>query len=144
VAEIKIQSVVNKLRVRPVREDTWNLEDIGREFAKLSELDTGDALNFTYKLFDIIVENVNRGIHVNLGKLGVLGVGCDVQGNPKPTFRASPDLRAGFRAYRGRFKNAANKGLDDEGFARKWLEENPDDTVTMRDGSTRTKDDYGL
>jgi len=34
--------------------------------------------------------------------------------------------------------------LDDDGFARKWLKENPDDTVIMWDGSTRTKDDYGL
>jgi hypothetical protein len=58
--------------------------------------------------------------------------------------RSSADMRAGFRAYRGRFKNAENRGLDDEGFARKWLEENPDDTVIMRDGSTRTRDDYGL
>ena len=144
MAEIKIQSIINKLRIRTVREDTWDLEDVGKDLAKVSEMDTGDAINFIHKLFDIIVDGVNEGIHMNLGKLCVVGVGCDVDGNVKPTFRASPDLRAEFRAYRGRFKNSENKGLDDDGFARKWLNENPDDTVIMRDGSTRTKDDYGL
>ena len=144
MAEIKIQHVINKLRVRPVREATWDLDDIGRELAKVSEMDTGDAINFTYKLFDIVVEGMNQGIHMNLGKLGVLGVNMDVAGNAKSNFRASPDLRTAVKAYRGRMKNAGNKGLDDEGFARKWLEEHPDDTVIMRDGSRRTKADYGL
>jgi hypothetical protein len=69
---------------------------------------------------------------------------CDVHGNLRRIFRASPDIRAGFRVYRGHFKNAKNKELDDEGFARKWLEANPGDTVVMQDGSTRTRDDYGL
>jgi hypothetical protein len=144
MAEIKIHSVINKLRIRPVREATWDLEDIGRELAKVSEMDTGDAINYTYKLFDIIVEGMNRGTHMNLGKLGVLGVSTDVAGTTKPSFRASPDLRTAVKAYRGRMKNTGNKGLDDEGFARKWLEEHPDDTVIMRDGSRRTKADYGL
>ncbi len=144
MAEIKIQSIINKLRIRPVREDTWDLEDVGRELAKVSEMDTGDAINFTYKLFDIIVDGVNRGIHMNLGKLGIVGVTCNVDGVTKPTFRASKDLRTAVKAYEGRFKNAENRGLDDEGFARKWLEVNLDDTVVMRDGSTRTRTDYGL
>jgi len=144
MAQIKIQSIIAKLRIRPVREDTWNLEDIGRELAKVSELDTGDAINMTHKLFDIVVDGLTRGIHMKMGKLGILGVGTDVAGNTKPTFRHSPELRTAVKAYSGRFKNAENKGLDDEGFARKWLEEHTDDTVIMRDGSTRTKDDYGL
>jgi hypothetical protein len=144
MAEVKIQSVISSLRIRPVREATWNLEDIGRELAKVSEMDTGDAINYTYKLFDIIVDGLIRGTHMNLGKLGVLGVNMDVAGNPKPTFRPSPDLRTSVKAYRGRMKNAGNKGLDEEGFARKWLEEHPDDTVIMRDGSQRTKTNYGL
>ena len=144
MAEVTIQGIIAKLRIRPVREATWDLEDIGRELAKVSELDTGDAINFTYKLFDIIADGLTRGVHTNLGKLGILGVGADVAGNLKPTFRTSPALRASVRAYRGRFKNAANKGLSDDGFTRKWLEEHPDDTVIMRDGSQRTKASYGL
>ena len=144
MAEIKIHSVINKLRIRPVREDTWGLEDIGRELAKVSEMDTGDAINMTYKLFDIVVDGLTRGVHMNLGKLGVLGVTMDVAGTAKPSFRASPDLRTSVKAYRGRVKNAGNKGLDDEGFARRWLEEHLDDTVIMRDGSQRTRTDYGL
>ena len=138
MAKVKIQSVINTLRIRPVREDTWDLKDIGRELTKVSELDTGDAINFIYKLFDIIVDGLNQGIHMNLEKLVVVGVGTDVAGNIKPTFRASSDLRTAMRAYRGKFKHAENKGLDDEEFARKWLEQHPGDTVIMRDGSTRT------
>ena len=144
MADINIQSVIAKLRVRPVREATWDLEDIGRELAKVSELDTGDAVNFTYKLFDIVVDGLTRGVHMNLGKLGTLGVSADAAGNLKPAYRGSPDLRVAVRAYRGRFKNAENKGLNEEGFARKWLTEHLDDTVVMRDGSKRTKASYGL
>jgi len=31
MAEVTIQSVIAKLRVRPIREATWDLEDIGRD-----------------------------------------------------------------------------------------------------------------
>lgn len=144
MADIKILSVINKLRIRPVREDTWDVEDIGRELAKVSELDTGDALNIAYKLFDIVVDGVNRGINVTLGKLCTVGVSVDVAGNVKPSLRSTSHLRRAVKTYQGRFKNAENKGLDEEGFARRWLELNPNDTVIMRDGTTRTKDDYGL
>lgn len=144
MAEVSIQSVISKLRVRTVRKDTWNLENVGRELAKTSEMDTGDAINFTYKIFDIIIENVNQGVHVNLGKLGTVGVSADTQGNVKPTFRASSDLRTAVKAYQGSFKNSANRGLDEEGFARKWIEEHLDDSVVMRDGSTRSRTDFGL
>ncbi|NUM47971.1 MAG: hypothetical protein HUU38_24975 [Anaerolineales bacterium] len=144
MAEIKLLSLISKLRVAPVREDTWDLEDIGRELAKVSEMDTGDAINITYKLFDLITEGVNRGIHVSLGKLGTLGVTADTQGQVKPTFRASSALRTAVKAYGGKFKNAANKGLDDEGFAQTWLKDNLNDTVIMRDGTTRTRASYGL
>lgn len=144
MAEIKIQSVINKLRIRTVHKETWDLDRIGAELAKVSEMDTGDAINFTYKLFDIVVDGITQGLHMDLGKLCIIGTDCDVQGDVKATFRPSPELRRAVKAYRGRFKNAANKGLDDEGFARKWLSEHLDDTVVMRDGSTRTKDDYGL
>ncbi len=58
--------------------------------------------------------------------------------------KPSPNLRTAVKAYQGRFKNTENRGLDDEGFARKWLEGHLDDTVVMRDGSTRTRNDFGL
>jgi hypothetical protein len=144
VAEITIQSVIAKLRIRPVRQDTWNIEDVGRELAKVSEMDTGDAINYIYKLFDIIAAAVTQGIHLKLGKLCIVGVECDVDGNVKPVIRPSPDLRAATRAYHGPFKYPENKGLDEEGFARRWLESHLDDTVIMWDGSSRTRADYGL
>ena len=114
--DMSILSVINKLRIRPVR------EDVGRELAKTSELDTGDAINYTYKRFDIIIENVNRGTHIKLVKLGTVGVSPDVAGNTKPTFRFSKDMKTAVKTYQGEFKNAKNRGLDDEGFARKWIE----------------------
>ena len=144
MAEINIQAVITKIRIRPVRKNTWDIEDVGSELAKVSEMDTGDAINFTYKLFDMIIENLQKGVHLNLGKLGVFGVGSDVQGTVKPTFRFSNDIRNAVKAYQGSFKYAENRGLDDEGFARKWLEANPEDTVIMRDDSTRVPADYGL
>lgn len=144
MAEIKIQSVINKLRIRTVHKETWDIDRIGEQLALMSELDAGDAINYTHKIFDIVVDGITQGIHMDLGKLCIIGTDCDVQGNVKATFRASPELRRAVKAYRGRFKNAENKGLDDEGFARKWLEEHLDDTVIMRDGTSRTRDSYGL
>jgi hypothetical protein len=58
-------------------------------------------------------------------------------------------LKAGYRAakainddldddFRGEFVNGENAGLDDEGYAQRWLVLHPGDTVIMRDGSTRT------
>ncbi|HNB51030.1 MAG TPA: hypothetical protein PK530_03760 [Anaerolineales bacterium] len=95
-------------------------------------------------MFDLITDAVNRGIHVNLGKLGTMGVTADTQGVVKPTFRASNALRTAVKAYGGKFKNAANKGLNDEGFAQTWLKNNLNDTVIMRDGTSRTRTHYGL
>lgn len=144
MTEIKIHAVIAKMRIRTVRLDTWDMEDIGRELGKVSEMDTGDAINYTYKLFDMIVENLTRGIHMNLGKLGTLGVSANVQGEVKPTFRTSKQLRTAVKAYQGQFALTENRGLDDEGFARIWLEANLGDTVIMRDDTTRVAADFGL
>ncbi len=144
MAKKKIQSIISSMRIRPVRKETWDLSDIGKELAKVSTLDTGDAMNFGYKLFDIIVDGVNEGIAMKLGKLCTITVSCDTDGNVKPSLRAMPQLKAALKAYEGDFNNEENKGLDDEGFARKWLEENPGDTVEMRDGTVRAPADFGL
>ena len=144
MAEIHIVSIINKLRTRPEHVDTWDIEDIGRELAKGSNLDIGDAINFTYKLFAIISNGLQEGVHMKLDKLFIIGISCDLDGNVKPTVRFSPELKRAVLAYRGKLKNAENRGLDDEGFARKWLEQNPDDVVIMRDDSRRTRDDFGL
>ncbi|MCP4608469.1 MAG: hypothetical protein GY845_07130 [Planctomycetes bacterium] len=140
----KIQGVINSLRIRPKRKATWDLSDIGEELAKVSTLDTGDAMNFGYKLFEIIVDGVNEGIAMKLGKLCTITVSCDTDGNVKPSLRAMSQLRTALKSYEGEFKNSENKGLDEDGFAKKWLEEHPDDTVEMRDGTIRTPADYGL
>ncbi len=144
MAVVKIQSVINSLRVRPVRKETWDLSDIGKELAKVSTMDTGDAMNFGYKLFDIIIEGVNQGIAMKLGKLCTITVSCDVDGNVKPSLRSTHQLRTALKSYEGDLANEENKGLDDDGFARTWLEDHPDDTIEMRDGTIKAPSDYGL
>ena len=144
MAVVKIQSVINSLRIRPVRKETWDRSDIGEELAKVSTMDTGDAMNFGYKLFDIIVDGVNKGIAMKLGKLCIVTVSCDTDGNVKPSLRPMAQLKTALKSYEGEFTNEENKGLDDDGFARKWLEEHPEDTIKMRDGTIKTAADYDL
>lgn len=48
MAEIKIQSVINKLRIRTVHKETWDIDRIGEQLALMSELDAGDAINYTH------------------------------------------------------------------------------------------------
>ncbi len=103
--EKTIQGVINSLRVRPVRKETWDLSDIGEELAKVSTLDTGDAMNFVYKLFEIIADGVNEGIAMKLGKLCVVTVRCDTNGNVKPSLRATPQLKTALKSYEGEFNN---------------------------------------
>ena len=142
--EKTIQGVTNSLRVRPVRKETWDLSDIGEELAKVSMLDTGDAMNFGYKLFDIIENGVNKGIAMKLGKLCLITVSCDVHGNVKPSLQPMTQLKTALKSYQGDLVNEENKGLDDDGFARKWFEDNPGDTIKMRDGTVKAPADYGL
>ncbi len=144
MAEVKIESVISKMRIRPIRKETWDLSDIGKELAKVSTMDTGDAMNFGYKLFEIIINGVNQGIAIKLDKLCTITVSCDVDGNVKPSLRATHQLRMALKSYEGDYVNEENRGLDNEGFARKWLEQNPDDTVRMLDGSVRSPADFGL
>ncbi len=144
MAEIHIVSVINKLRPRPERVDTWDIEDVGKELSKISSMDTGDAVNFIYKLSGILSNCMQEGIHVKLDKFCIVGISCDLDGNVKSTMQPASEIQKAAQASRVKLKNAENKGLDDEGYARKWLEQNPDDVVIMRDSSRRTRDDFGL
>ena len=144
MAKRKIHTIINKRRIRPKRKGTLTIDDIGEELSKVSGMDVGDLKNLIYKLAVIIIASIIKGYHVNLGELGVFGISCDVKGNVKFSWRASPKFQKALRAHEIQFKNPENKGLDDEGFAHKWLEDYPDDIIEMRDSSERTKDDYGL
>jgi len=59
-------------------------------------------------------------------------------------FRATSQLKTALKSYEGDFNNEENKGLDDDGFALKWFEDHPDDTIKMRDGTVKAPSDYGL
>ena len=54
-------------------------------------------------------------------------------------FRVAQFGRKPVAQYRAKIDiNGGNAGLDDEGFAQRWLELHPEDTIIVRDGSTRT------
>ena len=100
------------------------LENIDRELVKVSEMDTGDAINFTNELLESIIEKINRGTHCHPEQAG--NGGCDHRCAQefKSSFRISNDLRTGVKAYPGSFKSAENRGFDDEDFARVRMEAN--------------------
>ena len=55
------------------------------------------------------------------------------------SYRATNEIKHELASgFRGEFVNGANAGLDSEGFAQLWLTLNHQDTVVMRDGTTRT------
>jgi len=57
----------------------------------------------------------------------------DKDKNLRTTYRASKSInRELAQDFRGEFLNGENAGLDDEGFARRWLELHPEDTAIMR------------
>ena len=74
-----------------------------------------------------------------MGDIGSFSVSCDKDKNPRANYRATKGIKDVLATdFRGTFTNSGNAGLDDEGFAQRWLELNPGDSVVMRDGSTRT------
>ena len=74
-----------------------------------------------------------------MGDIGNFSISCDKDKNLRANYRAAQGIKDVLATdFRGGFINGGNAGLDDEGFAQRWLELNPEDTVIMRDGSTRT------
>jgi nucleoid DNA-binding protein len=139
MAEIRILSVIAKLRPRIERGRVVNLDELADEIADQSGFDRGDARDFAYKFAQGLVRHLARGNYVKLGDVGSFSVDCDKDKNVKVKYRASKGIGNELLTdFRGTFINAENAGLDEEGFAARWLELHPEDTVIMRDGSTRT------
>ncbi len=139
MAEIKILSVISKLRPRVVRSRTVDLDELAEEIAEQSGFDVGDARDFAYKFAAAMIRHLKVGDYVKLGEIGSFYVTCDRNKKLKVNYRASKEIRDELLTdFEGEFINGENAGLDDEGYAAKWLEMHPEDTVIMRDGSTRT------
>jgi hypothetical protein len=139
MAEIKILAVISKLRPKVKRGRTVDLDDMADEIADQSGFDRGDARDFAFKFSQALINHLKLGDYVKMGDMGSFGVSCDKDKKLRVTYRAAKGIKDVLATdFRGTFVNNANAGLDEEGFAQRWLELNPEDTVIMRDGSTRT------
>ncbi len=139
MAEVTILTVISKLRPKVNRGRTVELDELADEIADQSGFDRGDARDFAFKFSQALVNHLKLGDYVKMGDMGSFGVSCDKDKNLRVKYYAAKGTKDALATgFRGTFTNSANAGLDEEGFAQRWLELNPEDTVIMRDGSTRT------
>jgi nucleoid DNA-binding protein len=139
MAQVNIMAVIARLRPKVQQGRVIELDDLADEIAEQSGFDRGDARDFAFKFAQGLVRHLKYGDYVKLGDVGSFRVDCDKDKKLQVAYRASKvitdELGDGFR---GEFVNGENAGLDDEGYAQRWLALHPEDTVVMRDGSTRT------
>jgi|SaaInl7_200m_RNA_FD_contig_31_296653_length_503_multi_12_in_0_out_0_1 nucleoid DNA-binding protein len=138
MAALEILSVISKLRPRIVRRDTVELDELADEIALQSGFDRGDSRDFAYKFAYGLMAHLKKGDYVKLGDIGSFSVTCSKDKEINVSYRASSDAKKQLQLdFQGEFQNNQYAGLDEEGFAAAWLELHPEDSVIMRDGSTR-------
>ncbi len=138
MSEVRISTVIVRLRPRVARERTVSLEEVAAEIAEQSGFDYGDVRAIVYKLARVVVRHLEAGESVKLEELGAFSVACDRYGKLRVGYRPSAFFRRALaRDFQGTILNRAHAKLDDEGYAALWLESHPEDTVIMRDGSRR-------
>lgn len=139
MAEIHIISVISKLRPRVAHRSRIPMDVIADEIADESGYDRGTTRDIAYKLARKLVEHLQWGDSVNFAELGDFRIEVDKSLKKMIKYRAAKETSSTLQIdFRGEILLASNVGLDDEGYAARWLEEHPEDTVIMRDGSTRT------
>jgi len=139
MAEINIIAVIGKLRPKAKQRRTVELDDLADEIAEQSGFDRGDVRDLAYKFARSLIRHLKHGDYVKLGEIGNFYITCDKDGQLRAVYRASKAIRRELTFdFRGEVAGRENIGLDEEGYARRWLELHPDDTVIMRDGSSRT------
>jgi len=118
---------------RPGGRNRYAVEDRAQ-----SGFDRGDARDFAFKFAKEMGDHLKLGDYVKLGDIGSFSVTTDVDLDMRVSYRSSRIIDDELDAdFKGQIVNRENAGLDDEGFAQRWLALHPDDTVVMRDGSTR-------
>lgn len=136
MAEIKLISVISKLRPRIDRGQSVEFEEIAAEIAEQSGFDRGDALNFAHKFSSRMEHHLMRGRNVKMGDMGTFYVETDKNKKLRVAYRATRAfLKRLQNEFKGSFVNGENAGLEDAGWAQTWLKDNPEDVVVMRDGS---------
>ncbi|MBU0703630.1 MAG: hypothetical protein KKC18_07160 [Chloroflexi bacterium] len=139
MAEINLLAVISKLRPKVERGRTVELDDLADEISGQSGFDRGDAHVFAFKFSQALINHLKLGDYVKMGDIGNFSVSCDKDKGLRANYRAAKAIKNALATdFRGKFINSGNAGLDDEGFAQRWLQLHPEDTVIMRDGSTRT------
>lgn len=140
MSEVNILTVINKLRPKVERNKIVKLNHLVDEVVdQTGVVNRREAREFAKKLTEAIIENLKKANYVKLGEVGSLSVSCDKDKKLRVNYRASKTIGSILdEDFRGEFTNGGNVGLDEEAYAQRWLEQHPDDTVVMRDKSTRT------
>lgn len=140
MSEVNILTVINQLRPKVERGKIVKLNNLVDEIYGKTNLSRRDARDFARKLTQAIIDNLAQANYVKLGEIGSLSVSCDKNQELRVNYRASKAITQDLNeSFKGSFSNSDNIGLDEEGYAQRWLEQNPEDTVIMRDKSTRSK-----
>ncbi|GEM_PF-6594482 len=141
MSEVNILTVINKLRPKVERKKIVKLNNLVDEVVEQQTgLNKRDAREFSSKLIEALVNHLKEADYVKFGEVGSLSVSCDKDKKLRVNYRASKSINETLaQDFKGTFVNNENVGLDEEGYARRWLELNPGDTVVMRDKTTRTK-----
>jgi nucleoid DNA-binding protein len=139
MSEVNILTVINKLRPKIERNKIIKINHLVDEVIEETNLNRRDARDFAKKFIEVIVKHLKKADYVKLEEVGSLSVSCDKDQKLRVNYRASKSIGTALNEnFQGKFENAENVGLDEEGYARRWIELNPGDTVIMRDKSPRT------
>jgi nucleoid DNA-binding protein len=140
MSDVNILTVINKLRPKVERSKIVKLNNLVDEVVEQSSLNRRDARDFANKLMDVVLAHLKQADYVKLGEVGSLSVSCDKDQKLRVNYRASKAISGALAGeFKGQFSNAENVGLDEEGYAQRWLEQNPGDVVMMRDGTSRKR-----
>ena len=140
MSEVNILTVINKLRPKVERSKIVKLNNLVDEVVEQTTLNRRDARDFANKLMDAVLAHLKQADYVKLGEVGSLSVSCDKDQKLRVNYRASKAISGALTTeFKGQFSNGENVGLDEEGYAQRWLDQNPGDVVVMRDGSNRPR-----
>ncbi len=118
MADIKLISVISKLRPRVERGCTIELDTLADEIADQSGFDRGDARDFVYKFSQALIRHLKVGDYVKLGEIGSFSVSCNADKKLKVNYRASREINNRLAMdFQNDLTNGGNVGLDDEGYA---------------------------
>lgn len=140
MSDVNILTVINQLRPKVERGKIVKLNNLVNDIYGKTNLSRRDAHDFARKLTQAIIDNLAQANYVKLGEIGSLSISCDKNQALRVNYRASKAITQDLNEkFKGNFTNSNNIGLDEEGYAERWLEQHPEDTVIMRDKSTRSK-----